>query len=686
MARFFRILLLGLVFLVVLSLILAPGVARKYAVKNSHALVGRSIEVEKLRVNYMTGKIRVFNFTLFESDNVNPFVSFDTLIIDMRPLNLIRKNLYLQQFYLSGLQASVVHTDTLFNFSDLATRFEKDDLSGEDPEDQKEDMSLAYHLYDTELHNARFTYENKDVGDTLFLRNISFNIPYLGWDQDHKSEAGLRLNLRRDASLEATMNIHPVEGDFDMNLALNGMELEGFSKVLSTYSQLDSISGKLNTSIEIQGNINTPERSVLAGNLDIADLSLSDEGRRIVGSRSIHLDVAEADLFRSRFLIDSLILDEPYLYFELKDSTSNLQELLTQSEQLPPSGTDSSEYPDTTGGLPPGDLYYAIKGFRFMNGTVDFMDASKGEPFSYHLSRIEIVNDSLQSTAEQASILASMILNERGRLMAETRFNPMDPSNFVLDFTLADFQLKDLNIYSRHYMGFPVLYGEMFYKGHTEIRNNELVSSNQLVIDNVELGEKNGGIVDLPLRFALYILKDRNNVVNLEIPVEGRTDDPQVSVGQIVWNTLRNLIIRTATAPYDFLAQTLGVDPGDIKDIEFSFGDTALTPGIRRQLDLLVELESVKPAMEIELLYYNDPQQEREYLFQQMNDLTTEGADSLMLLNTRTRIRLVNDYLHTASDSTQITLSRSDPRAPQNVGSIPRFIMKYSLKDDYLAE
>ena len=166
--------------------------------------------------------------------------------------------------------------------------------------------------------------------------------------------------------------------------------------------------------------------------------------------------------------------------------------------------------------------------------------------------------------------------------MAETSFDPLSPANFTLDYTITDFQLNDLNIYSRYYMGFPLLYGEMFYRGHTDVKEKDLVSDNHLIMDNVELGEKTGGIHDLPLKFALYILKDRNDVIDLEIPVRGRTDDPQVSVGQIVWNTLKNLIIRTAAAPYDFFADLLGVDPGDIEAIEFGYRDTMLTENFQK--------------------------------------------------------------------------------------------------------
>ena len=108
--------------------------------------------------------------------------------------------------------------------------------------------------------------------------------------------------------------------------------------------------------------------------------------------------------------------------------------------------------------------------------------------------------------------------------------------------------------------------------------------------------------------------------------MRGRTDDPQLSVGKIVWNTVKNLIVRTAAAPYDFLSNLLGVDPGDIEAIEFAYRDTTLSDGVQQQLDLMLELEEIKPFIEIELYYFNDPEREaREILMQEM------GLDSLQI-------------------------------------------------------
>ena len=312
-----------------------------------------------------------------------------------------------------------------------------------------------------------------------------------------------------------------------------------------------------------------------------------------------------------------------------------------------------------------------------------------------------------------------MLLNKRGKLVAEVGFDPANPLDIILDYTITDFQLSDLNIYSRFYVGFPIIYGDMYYKSHTEIISNQLTSENKLIIQNAELGDKSGGLFDLPMKFALFLLKDRNGIINLDIPVRGDLNDPTVSIGKIVWTTFKNLIVKVATAPFDFLAGLISVDPKDIKSIEYNYLDTAFTTERQRQLDLLLELEQKKDGLKIELVYFNDLEKERRqiavdeagklFMDKTGKDYRTKEEDFIDFLKEKTaadsvdiveasrtlvpvamldsladlyaqsRKSSLDKYLHQVNDSTQIRFLIPDPQSPKNVGSFPQFELKYSM-------
>jgi hypothetical protein len=270
-------------------------------------------------------------------------------------------------------------------------------------------------------------------------------------------------------------------------------------------------------------------------------------------------------------------------------------------------------------------------------------------------------------------------------------------------------------------MGHGILYGDMYYKGHTEILNNQLSSENKIVIRNAELSKKRGGLYDLPLKFALFLLKDRKGVIDLDVPVRGDLNDPTISIGKIVWNTFKNLIVKVATAPFDFLARLISVDPNDIKAIEYDYLDTTLTSERIKQLDLLLELEDKKEGLEIELVYFNDAEIEKRQIMvdeagklfnnetgknyrmveeefvrfleskvekdsidivEASQILVSEAkVDTLFALFEKTRKESLERYLKMANDSTQIQFFIPEAESPKNVGSLPRFEVKYNMRE-----
>jgi hypothetical protein len=415
------------------------------------------------------------------------------------------------------------------------------------------------------------------------------------------------------------------------------------------------------------------------------------------------------------------LISEPYVYFELDSNSNNLIEIFDLNSNAEDSADVEQSVSienDTLEGKP---LIYAINNMHIEEGVIDYTDNLTGTPFKYNLSELSLNTDSIKSTSEWIELYTQMLLNKRGKLVAEVGLNPGNPMDIELNYVITDFQLSDLNIYSRHYMGFPIIYGQMYYKSTTHIRDGQLQSENRLVIEHAELGNKSGGLHDLPLKFALFLLKDRDGVIDLDVPVRGDLKDPEVDIGKIVWNTFKNLIVKVAAAPFDFLAGLVSVDPKDIQAIDYAYGDTTLSDKIGKQLDILLELEQKKEGLDIELIYFNDIEKEKdqvaidsvgrlyklksgkeyklddpefeEFLSRESGSdsidiaksarmmVTEQVLDSIVHVYALTRKQNLEQYLTSKNDSTQIRFILSNPESPKNVGATPTFEVKYSMKD-----
>ena len=711
--------LLVLGFLVVLALIMLPGIAKRYAVKHSKELIGRQIQIDKLRLNYFTGMIRITDFVMFEADEKEKFVSFDTLTIHLKPFQLFKEELVMNSFYLKGLESKVVLEDSTFNFDDLIAFYTSDEDTAR--ADTAAPEQLRFHLSNIEIKDARFIFDDKDIGKVTDLKNISFFIPYIGWNQEEKSEAGLRFSFAREGYFEAQMNVDPIGGDYDAEIIINHLYLNYFKEYVASYMNINNIEGIFDASLSITGNINVPEHAIVSGRAEIDDFELYDSrDKKFLGTKGLTCVIKELDAAKMSLVIDSFLIVQPYVYFEMDTVTNNFFEAFNitsdtlETEELAQAAPDA----DTTA---TDTFYYAVNYILIDDGITEYRDNLTGEPFDYYLSEIRLESDSIESTSDWVDLYSTMMLNKRGTLKAQVGFNPANPMDIRLDYVITDFMLSDLNIYSRFYMGFPIVYGDMYYKSETEIMNGLITSENKLIMTNVELGEKSGGLYDLPMKFALFLLKDRNGVITLDVPVRGDLNDPTVRLGKIIWNTFKNLIIKIAASPFDLLAGVIGVDPKDIQEISFDYGDTTLTAGRQKQLDLLLELEQKKQGLEIELMYFNDQQKEKEalavaeagrqYTARTSKDYKEDeegfmaylaekaGSDSVdiaqvclkladpALLDTlvdtfnKYRYERVKQYLTMANDSTRIITSVSNPSAPKNVGSLPVFEVKYSMKN-----
>lgn len=172
--RYLRNGLLALLVIVVLALFFAPIIVKEQVVKRSKDLIGRQISISKLKVNYFTSTVRIIDFNLYEADEEMVFVSFDTLLVNLAPLKLIRKNLVIQQLYLKGLTTHIVQYDSVFNFTDLLEFHQSEqDASAVEPDTASREP-FRYDFSKLQLNQAHFSYTDASIDKTIYMREFNF--------------------------------------------------------------------------------------------------------------------------------------------------------------------------------------------------------------------------------------------------------------------------------------------------------------------------------------------------------------------------------------------------------------------------------------------------------------------------------------------------------------------------------
>ncbi|UPG87299.1 DUF748 domain-containing protein [Luteibacter aegosomatis] len=187
--------------------------------------------------------------------------------------------------------------------------------------------------------------------------------------------------------------------------------------------------------------------------------------------------------------------------------------------------------------------------------------------------------------------------------------NPLTPVAFLDITAKADgIQLANLSPYSGKYAGYPITRGRLNVDVHYLLDQRKLTANNHIFIDQLTFGDRieGPGISHLPVKLAVALLKDTQGRIDVNIPVSGSLDDPQFSLGGLVWRAIGNLIVKAVTSPFRLLASA-GGGREDLGYVEFAPGSAQLDAGAQSKLADIAKVLADKPTISLDIVGRVDP-------------------------------------------------------------------------------
>ena len=150
--------------------------------------------------------------------------------------------------------------------------------------------------------------------------------------------------------------------------------------------------------------------------------------------------------------------------------------------------------------------------------------------------------------------------------------------------------------------GYNIAKGKLTTVLHYRIENRQLDAQHNIRIDQLEWGEatESQGEATLPVKFATSLLKDRDGVINLDVPVGGTLDDPTFRIGPIVWQVIKNIIVKAVTAPFALLG-SLFEGAEEAQFVDFAPGEASLDPTTAGRLAALAKSLAEKPQLKLDV-------------------------------------------------------------------------------------
>ena len=481
---------------------------------------------------------------------------------------------------------------------------------------------FSWHVGEFKIDNAFIKFrDKKEPGQPVFdFAKTSLALSNLQAPNSRYAPLAFSTVMNRRASLKLKGEIIPEPFHYRGDARIERLPLRSFEAYFPENINVFLLSGALNTNLKLDMGIRGGKPSGrFNGNASIRSFHAADtvSEEDILKWDNLHIDNVRGVISPFSISIGNIALNDVYSRIViLKDGSLNLQHIVSDREKERTAGEaettkeparDASKKtvstPLPTPCLTAGREESAaekreirIDAVTIQNGTLSFADYHLPELFAttfYNLGgRVSGLSSEETKMAEvdlRGNLESHSPLNITGSI------NPLRGDLFAdIKIAFRDIELPPVSPYSGTYLGYLIEKGKLHLDLAYRIENRKLDSENRIFIDQFDFGKKveSSQATSLPVKLAVALLKDRKGEIHLDVPVTGRTDDPQFSVLRLVFQVFKNLLVKAATSPFSFISSLLGGEQ-DFSVISFAPGSSHITETDQKKLSELAKLLAI---------------------------------------------------------------------------------------------
>ncbi|XKU41806.1 DUF748 domain-containing protein [Pseudomonas [fluorescens] ATCC 17400] len=464
-------------------------------------------------------------------------------------------------------------------------------------------------LKDVQLRNYQVHLADRQVKPAVALELGPLNVDVQDFDSLNQSPFTLKIDsgLGKQGKLQASgqVNLNPVSAKLKVDT--KDIDLRVAQSYISPFIRLELRSGMLGSNLDVNLKSTEPLALQITGRAQVDQLHTLDTLKTRDFLKWQRLVVEGLNYQHGNSLsIDKINLLQPYARFMINDDrTTNVDDLLIpQPADSGAKSTAKSTAKSSASNEKP--LGIRIGQIAINDGSANFADFSLTPNFATAIQQLNGQIGTIDSRqAKPASVDIKGKVDRYAPVTIKGSVNPFDPMA-ALDIATSfkRVELTTLTPYSGKFAGFRIRKGRLNLDLHYMITKGQLKAENKVVVEQLQLGEKvdSADAVDLPIRLAIALLKDTDGKISIELPVTGDLNNPQFSVMPIVWQTLRNLVVRAATAPFKFIGGLVtGGGAQDLGNVSFAAGSSALSKDAESALDSLAKALKERPALRLEI-------------------------------------------------------------------------------------
>lgn len=556
--------------LVIIVSLLAGPIAKGYVNGHGEELTGRKVHVEHVGLNLLTGTVNVRGLDVYEDDGEEVFAGFDTLDVRAHLLQIPFKVINLRHITLSGLHANIIQEGKRFNFASLIEHFSSDDST------EVEDTTPSgwvMKFYNINIRHASLNYDDMLNHKGIHLPDINLSVPGFVLGGDEGSEGGLNIGFDKGGRLNVDANYDTKESLYHVDVNLEDFSVQNLDSYLADMLRYDDLRGSVNAHITADGNVNDIMKSSIGGTVAVNGVDLTGSKGPVASFDALTVKVNNINLDDNSFDIGEVRLNGLKATYEQWKEYSNISLLMPKKESqgvtlqsgIEEDDDKPAEEAEGKAGKP---MQLHVGSLRVEDASITYNDHTLPDEFHFPVTGLSVSADDL-TTAGGNNAQVRATLPGGGHLMVRWKGDIVNWKNYQdLFLTIKGLDMRQISPWAVAYTGYPVEDGTFGLTTRLAVNNSELDNQNKIDIYKAKVGDRRKDIsaeVKIPLKAALYILKDKDDKILIEMPVKGNIDNPEFNYMKVVWKTLGNLLVKVATSPARALGSALGINSDELE-------------------------------------------------------------------------------------------------------------------------
>jgi len=483
------------------------------------------------------------------------------------------------------------------------------------------------------FNRFRIVYEDRSLASParIVVANTTLRGENFSNVEKSRGKATFQATINDKGTLKftGTVGTRPVIGQLEVDA--QGLDILPFQPYLEDRVNFLFTSGNIGTkgNLVFDASGDGPAKVSYDGSVDIADFATVEKSNSndLLKWKSLNLNALQFNLEPFKLSIGEINLGDFYSRLILgADGKMNIQKLTSESEEKkaePPPEKTTAKAPDAPAPAAPAapgeEKAVTIGKINLTGGNVYFTDLFIKPNYNANLTGVQgTISELKPETPGDLDIKAR--LDNAAPVDIKGKINPLSKELFLdLVANAKEIEMSPMTPYSGRYVGYGIERGKLSFNVKYKLENRKLNAENKIILNQLTFGEKieSPDATTLPVRLAVALLKDRNGVIDIELPVSGSLDDPQFSVGGLVWKIILNILTRAVTAPFSLLAAAFsggGVSGDELSYVEFDVGRATLNEAGKTKIAALAKALDNRPSINLELIGRADPATDLEGL------------------------------------------------------------------------